>query len=211
MSKKKDLKRVPTNTSKEAKENPLSIFAEALIAGPNVAIENQEARGQQSFVNSETLPTDMGHHSGYDPKAILKKAGVKFGKVVEDDPLFQYVELPEGWKKVSTDHSMWSELVDDKGRKRASIFYKAAFYDRSAHMSLNRRFNYRKDYDRQDKEKVIVMKITDGDKIIHETEPIYFGEDREERYKAEDNAKKLVLSWLEENYPDWESPAAYWD
>jgi hypothetical protein len=37
---------------------------------------------------------------------------------------------------VNSDHAMWSYLVDELGRERVSIFYKAAFYDRSAHMSL---------------------------------------------------------------------------
>ena len=31
---------------------------------------------------------------------------------------------------------MWSDLLDDKGVKRGSIFYKAAFYDRSAFLRL---------------------------------------------------------------------------
>jgi hypothetical protein len=51
------------------------------------------------------------------------------------------VKLPEGWHIKATDHSMWSNLVDDKGRNRASIFYKAAFYDREAFLSFNRRFS----------------------------------------------------------------------
>lgn len=44
------------------------------------------------------------------------------------------VELPDGWKKVGTNHDMHSDLVDETGKVRASIFYKAAFYDRRADM-----------------------------------------------------------------------------
>lgn len=36
-----------------------------------------------------------------------------------------YVILPEGWEKKSTDHSMWFDLIDNKGNKRAIIFEKA--------------------------------------------------------------------------------------
>ena len=36
-----------------------------------------------------------------------------------------YVILPEGWEKKSTDHSMWFDLIDNKGNKRARIFEKA--------------------------------------------------------------------------------------
>jgi len=32
---------------------------------------------------------------------------------------------------------MWSYLLDEHGRRRVAIFYKAAFYDRSAFMRLN--------------------------------------------------------------------------
>ena len=45
------------------------------------------------------------------------------------------VKLPAGWKKQATDHSMWSKLLDESGAVVASIFYKAAFYDRIAEMN----------------------------------------------------------------------------
>jgi len=60
--------------------------------------------------------------------------GIVFGEKVDD--LFTSVTLPEGWHKEATEHAMWSKLIDDQGRERASIFYKAAFYDRSAFMSI---------------------------------------------------------------------------
>ena len=48
------------------------------------------------------------------------------------DDLFTDVKLPQGWRIQPTNHSMWSDLLDEAGVKRAAIFYKAAFYDRSA-------------------------------------------------------------------------------
>ncbi len=36
---------------------------------------------------------------------------------------------------------MWNELVDDKGRVRASFFYKGAFYDRDAFINFNTRYS----------------------------------------------------------------------
>lgn len=115
------------------KEDGLDALMRALGTGDSSrAIYDQEADGQQSFVSSTTLPTDLCG------KEILEAAGVKFLGVVEDDDIFQYVELPDGWKKVPTDHSMWSNLVDEQGRVRASIFYKAAFYDRNAHASATK-------------------------------------------------------------------------
>lgn len=127
-------RRAPIDTTKLP---PELFLAEALFGGRGTegAILNQEAQGQASFVNSTTLPTRLNDYGDSDSRAILEAAGVKFLEAVPGDPLFQYVELPVGWKKVGTDHSMWSKLVDDQGRERASIFYKAASYDRDAFMS----------------------------------------------------------------------------
>ncbi len=198
-------KRTPVNTTKQVKDDPMGFLATGLVMGASEAILHQEAQGQSSFVNSETLPTEM--HTV--DKEVLDKAGVKFGEKVEGDEMFQYVELPAGWKKVSTDHSMWSNLVDDKGRVRAAIFYKAAFYDRSAHLSTSRRYGFQFDYDREEKEHVGVANITDGGKVIHTTEPITVGERK--RYDVGDEAGKLARQWLDANFPNWQDASAYWD
>ncbi len=121
-------KRAPRNT---AAERPIVHLAEAMT-NPNGFIEAQEAQGQRGLVNSDTLPTNLRGNA----REQLEAAGVKFGDVVEGDSLFQYVELPEGWEKRATSHSMWSELVDETGTVRATIFYKAAFYDRDAFLNL---------------------------------------------------------------------------
>lgn len=196
-----------TPKRKPVKEDGLDLFMRAMMAGDaSRGIESQEADGQRSFVSSETLPTDMQG----DAKAVLEAAGVKFLGVVEDDPMFQYVELPAGWKKVATGHSMWSDLVDDKGNKRAGIFYKAAFYDRSAHLGVNRRYGVSIDYDRLDAEKVAVAMVTDGDAAIFTTDPVGFEEDKA-CYDAQDKARVLAVAWLNEHYPNWEDASAYWD
>jgi hypothetical protein len=198
--------RVPVNTEKAVSENPLM---RGWVRGGNPnAILAQEAEGQQSFVNSETLPTDMGRSCKYNTKAILEAAGVKFICTVPDDPMFQVVELPKGWQKKATDHSMHSNLVDDKGRVRAQIFYKAAFYDRSANLSLTRRYNVSFDYDRSKKEGVGVANVTDGDKVIFSTEPIPVN--REKSWETSEQANKLAIEWLNQQYPDWGNPGAYW-
>ncbi len=206
-------KKAPGNSTMQVQDNPMGMLAEAMVCGGSEAILHQESQGQHSFVGSDTLPTDLGRHSDYDSKAILEAAGVKFPGVVEGDDMFQYVDLPQGWKKVATDHSMRSKLVDDKGRERAAIFYKAAFYDRSAHMSLSQRFSYKRDYDRQKKEGVTVAHVMDCDKIVYTTEPIQLQlpMDEREKYELADQADKAAIEWLNKNYPDWQNPGAYWD
>lgn len=198
-------KRTPHNTAKEAKENPMGMLADAMVFGSSESILRQESMGQQQLVESDTLPTEIREPD----KAILEAAGVKFLGPVEGDEIFQYVELPPGWKKEPTNHSMWSKLVDDKGRERAAIFYKAAFYDRSAHMGCSRRFAVSLDYDRQEKEGVSVAVVTDCGKVIHTTEPI--PADGRESWAVGDDARDAATAWLQANYPDWENPAAHWD
>lgn len=169
------------------------------------AILGQEAAGQQSFVNSDTLPTEMSR----EDRATLEAAGVVFGEVVPGDDLFQYVQLPQGWTKSSTGHSMHNDLLDDKGRKRAGIFYKAAFYDRRANLYCVRRFGVSINYDQLDKGGAVAT-VIDGGAVIHTTEPVEFAK-KDDSYKAQDYARELAKTWLNENYPEWESASAYWD
>ena len=196
-------KRVLTNTQQQAVEQPS--MRSWVMGGAPHKIEQQEAEGQCEFCMSETLPTDMRG----DAKMVLEKAGVKFGKKVEGDEMFQYVELPAGWKKSPTDHSMWSDLVDDKGRVRAAIFYKAAFYDRSAQLTTRHRYGYSFDYDREKKDGVGVANVTDCGKVIHMTEPITVGD--RERYEVSEEARKSAQAWLDVNFPNWQDTSAYWD
>lgn len=195
-------KRAPVN---EAATPPLVHLVEAMGRGSDM-IPDQEARGQSSFVNSTTLPSNV---RGENARETLESYGVKFLEVVDGDPMFQHVELPEGWSKQASDHAMWSYLVDDKGRKRASIFYKAAFYDRDAFLNLNRRFSPIHDYTLREKEGVGVTRVMDGEEEIFATEPV--SAEGREGYEVTDLANQAASDWLDEHYPDWMNPAAYWD
>jgi hypothetical protein len=100
-------------------------------------IESQEARGQQQLVHSDRLPTTL-----HDPRDSFEAVGFAFGDPDPSDPMFMPATLPEGWKREGSDHAMWSYIVDQFGRRRVSIFYKAAFYDREAFMSLATVYGY---------------------------------------------------------------------
>lgn len=187
------MKKKPTNTEQQDINDPIAVFA-SMLGDSSQAIGISEAQGQAELVESEVLPTN---YNG-DYKKDFEKIGIKFGKVVEDDPMFQEVTLPAGWKKIRADHSMWSKLIDDKGRERASIFYKAAFYDRSAHMNLVRRFMV-DTYKYNDKGVVL-----DGEEELFEFS--HTGE-----YETREIARGHCEQWLNENYPDWKDKTAYWD
>lgn len=111
-----------------ATADPLINLLDNVMPG---GIERQEAVGQHELVNSDALPAEI-----HGDRSVLEAAGVVFGELVKDDPLFVNVTLPEGWKKVATDHSMHSDLLDADGKRRAGIFYKAAHYDRRADMMI---------------------------------------------------------------------------
>ncbi|GAA3751590.1 hypothetical protein [Micromonospora maritima] len=126
------------NTSRR---DPLTHLAGAW-GDPGRYIEEQEAAGQAQLVNSDRLPTKFNDWDLKDPQKAYEDLGFIFGPVDAGDPMFRQAQLPKGWKRQGSDHSMWSYLVDELGRKRVSIFYKAAFYDRDAFMSLTSVGNY---------------------------------------------------------------------
>ena len=90
-------------------------------------ITNTAARGQKALVCSIRLPVEVR-----GDKQKLLDAGVIFGAQCEGDKLFCAATLPPGWTRQPTDHLRWSKLVDADGVERASMFYKAASYDRAA-------------------------------------------------------------------------------
>ncbi|KKM96751.1 hypothetical protein LCGC14_1174880 [marine sediment metagenome] len=104
-----------------------------IVASTPGGIERQEAEGQKTFAASEELPCMA-------PWDILKEWGIveleDHNEAFLAGKLFCKVKLPEGWKKQPTDHSMWTDLLDETGKKRAGIFYKAAFYDQDAFLNV---------------------------------------------------------------------------
>jgi len=113
--------------------DPMTMLATAVALGASGAIEQQEREGQDSFVQSDTLPTK----GNLQHQRTLEAWGFKFLGAVPGDDLFQYVTLPTGWQKRGSDHDMWSYIVDDEGVDKVSVFYKAAFYDRDAFYRLS--------------------------------------------------------------------------
>lgn len=183
------------------------LLFDAMVSGdPGQAIVNQEKRGQQQMVHSDVLPREC-------PREQLEALGFQFGDPVDD--LFVAVTMPHGWKKVPTEHQMHSDLVDDKGRKRGGIFYKAAFYDRRADMRLVHRFTadsepvggWQEGYDR---EGPWVGVVRDQGAVIWQTEPSSATEEVP-KWELTRRLRLYADEWLAEHYPDWKDPLAYWD
>lgn len=188
-----------------------------LLMESDRTIEKMEARGAQEVVaQRRRLPTD-----GLDKKQA-EAVGIEVHDVDTNDPIWTHVTLPEGWKIERTDHSMHTKLVDEKGRKRGGIFYKAAYYDRSANMHFTRRFTVNaygddcvdppyesgKPWPKKQRQRVLV-KDTATDEVLFATDWLEPEEPR--NFDAEEALVKEACEWLDETFPLHNHPAAYWD
>jgi hypothetical protein len=188
-----------TNTTALVAERPIVGLATAALPG---GIEASERAGQRELVASQVLPTAI--HRLYpdgDARALLVQWGFIFGEPVEGDPIFQHATLPPGWSKKGTDHDMWSKILDEHGRERCAIFYKAAFYDRSAHMSVSARYQRSREY--QDEKKRF-----DGPTrgVVKEGDVVLFvGPWRDateaDKYAGFERAGKDADDWFKANLP----------
>lgn len=145
---KAKINNIVVNTTAQArKEGVLGQFPISVDPG---TIEAAERRGQEQFVASDTLPTkiedpyDCERGSG---RKILAAWGFTFGKPIGNDTLFTQARLPPGWTKRGSSHDMWSYILDEQGRERCAIFYKAAYYDREAFLNLRSRYCIEREYE----------------------------------------------------------------
>lgn len=189
-----------TDTAAEVRRDPL---LGAVIGAFPGGIEAQEARGQGELVASDTLPTE-----GLEAfRKVIEAAGGSIASPVKCDEMFTVVVLPAGWKKEGTDHSMWSNLVDAKGRKRAAIFYKAAFYDRSAFITPTRCITCERDYEIETE--LVYRVLRNGAEVLHEIRRPKPG--GRELFRAEDSIRAEVVAWMNEHFPQHEDLNAYWE
>lgn len=98
-------------------------------------VEELEEAGGRQLLCSDVIPTRMCGCTDQD----LSELGFELGDIVPGDPLFRRAALPPGWtRRLEESDPRGQYLVDERGRDRVSIFYKAAPYDRRASMSLLR-------------------------------------------------------------------------
>lgn len=209
---------------------------------PSLAIENQEKRGQQSVVRNQRLPkrvnetglwnvilegitNDMSHD---ERCAIMTRNNLAYTKsqyekmgisiLGEHDDLFYDVQLPEGWYIKATDHTMWNDLIDNNGRKRAQFFYKAAFYDRRAFINFKTRYHITvehtapsgADYDIWIKSDMQGF-AKDGEYVIFSTRCVPGAEDFDEERRINEELYAELEQFMEVNYPDYKDINSYWD
>jgi len=199
-------------------------------------VEQQEEQGRNELIIADQLPKT---NNDFDRSAleIYKKIGVEIVEDNNNDDLFFSVKLPKGWSKKCTGHNLWTDLLDDKGRKRACIFYKAAFYDRKAFINFEKKITMKvdrlgfinNDYSQEEGSLNYisnktpfcgVIKDFDG-KILFKTDEIRCDieltkkgfttdEYKMESYKIKNKLREECLEWLKIKFPDWEKEEAYW-
>ncbi len=231
-----------TNTARHAR------MEDALLGGNPKAIVAQEAAGQAQLARASQLPAQgltvlsasnratfsdpvTGQPCASPVARLLTAAGGKVHGPSPGDDLFVDVTLPPGWAVVPTDHHMWSELRDEKGRKRAGIFYKAAFYDRGAHVHADLRLTVgsEADYDAETNTHTPVIKaggvvlwrgktIEDDYKraemsayysALHKRGVPTFGEGA--YVEASDRARRVAATVAARVVPLHDKVDAYWD
>lgn len=179
------------------------------MGGEENVVEHMEKEGQSLAVNNTMMAKEMR-----PSREEWEKLGFSFTDIPYDDVLCKAV-MPEGWSLKSTDHAMWNEIFDENGMKRGSMFYKASFYDRSAHMSLERRYGVCVDYIGEDFSTIEVYFGNSSEKLfVAGRVQIPQNGCRAKRldcYEEEDRLKEVAKRFGDENYPDWENVHAYWN
>jgi hypothetical protein len=190
-------------------EEGLELLMDAMLHGPDGAVERQEAREQQRSVEPCLIGRDFGHgERAQKQRAALVAAGLQF--TGEGDEVLERVVLPWGWKLVPTDHSMWSHLVDETGAKRAECFYKGAFYDRKAHVRVLARYRVEEESSEArdangNRHGRFVVKDSRTGAVLFASEAgaIDWGESTQRMEDA-------CVAYLDAHHPDWRDVGAYW-
>ena len=182
-------------------------FANAIVASTPGGIEAQERAGQASLQAGTLLPRIVRHSWNNEPTHAQIAAATGIQWMGEHDDIFMLVKLPTDWSiRAQPGSAYWSHLCDKDGNKRASIFYKAAFHDRSAHMHFEQRYQVNCLYPESDAaDQAVRVRAIDmkGEVVLRE-----FGASAD--YTEREKLEREAGEWLDQQYPDRANPLAYW-
>jgi hypothetical protein len=191
------------NTETTVSEKPIM----SLVLGTPTGVYASERRAQAQVVESDVIPAEIQSpyvdgqlKVGYGVD-ILRAWGFTLGKPVDGDPLFIHVTLPPGWKKKGSSHAMWSSIVDEQGRERCSIFFKGAFYDRSAHLSISPRYQVSTENENPSDHKKSRVRgiVKEGETVLFTGE--WHKPDSVKYWEAGDTARTEAATWFKANRP----------
>lgn len=215
------------------RRSPEDMLVEGMVVGPSAMIIGQEAEGARSMVVNDVLPrqgTIERHMFDELSKEQIESLGFVLGE--PRDRLFINATFPPGWTKMPSGHNLYTYLLDEQGRQRATIMYKAAFYDEDAWISWRQRFQIGQDYiyadnDPEHNNRPVATRITIIDngeqtKVVGEMKgkiittypdrPHYsVAINRGEAIELSDKDMNDAKAWLEERYPDYKNSFPYWN
>lgn len=175
-------------------------FENAIVASTPGGIEAQEKAGQTTLVACNAqLPKRINGAT----REQMVGLGFVFGEDV--DELFVACKFPEGWRLRATDHAMHSDLLDANGSIRGLLFYKAAFYDRKADLTMVSRFHIGSDYAENDGDP---RKTYVCDRQTGAREEV--GECGQRDWSAMDALEAKARQKLDAERPGWRDAMAYW-
>ena len=207
---------------------------------PEKAIDNLIEREMKRAVNNSRIPIRVNFvpkkyrviipfDISYDERVKIAKENkrkfamdqyAKMGIIVvkEIDDYLCEVQLPDGWKIERVD-SLWSDIFDNKGRKRISYFYKGAIWDMDAFSNFLCRYsisilpfdNYLSDATYEERKfKPWSVYLTDCGEIVKKLHEITPTTDKE-YYEVDNKLNFIGLDYLNKHYPDHDDINAYWD
>lgn len=126
---------------------------------------------------------------------------------VSDEYEFIRVLLPKGWRILWSD---WT-LRDEKGRERGYTRCKPDPMTGWVYFYLTTRFSCRADETSYRKTGAVGAIVTDCGETIHTTKPVQQKEEETLYCQFLERVIGAGERWLDEHYPQWRDPAAYWD
>lgn len=150
------------------------------------ALEEFEHQAFSDMLALGQLPCPLSQE---DDEA-LQKAGIR----LRGHGLLLKATLPPGWQAIQTGNRH-GQLIDDQGRVRAELFYKDELHQARGHLQMQRRFTIS---ERPDGVGWCAWDIA--------TQTVLF----EDSSVPSDEQLESAREWLNENYPNWLSPVAYW-
>lgn len=127
------------------------------------------------------------------------------------------VTLPEEWHLEPLNRDEYVFAADEKGRRRIDFHQvEDKYFVRDIHPAIELgkssiRFK-RAQEDYEDDKLQAVIEIYDHDgQVLHTVETEWFDNNPKSEAYLRNRAHMAALRWLEENYPDWMNPTAYWD
>lgn len=138
----------------------------ALTTGDPGAVNSlMQSDGQSVAAQDSKSEVELPRIMHAETRLALEEQGVVFIGPKPDDNLFVMATIPDGWSFKKTNHYMYTDLLDSKGRKRASIMYKPEFYDRDAKLSAVPRFRSQQIYDDPGDYKTATPAVFDGERL----------------------------------------------